>query len=169
MLALRRPDTRVLAWLLCFPLAGTYAQVGGADDMPRFGWLRQLVGACWQGRTADGTPTDTQCYELQYGKFLRGTIAIPSAGLLGDSVWAWDEAGKRITLTAWSSSGAITNGEAYFEGDAVVFPVQRRDGAKPTSRTRWQRIDADSFQVTRQRRAEADWADVAAFTYQRVR
>jgi hypothetical protein len=163
----RSPGGAVVV-LLCALLATAHAQEA-VREMARFGWLQQLIGSCWQGRTPEGLSTDIQCYELQYGKFLRGTIAIPSAGLQGDSVWAWSEAGNRISLTSWASSGAITTSEASFEGDAVVFPVQRRDGGEATSRTRWQQIDADAFRVIRQRREGADWVDVASFTYQRVR
>jgi hypothetical protein len=51
-----------------------------------------------------------------------------------------------------------------YEG-ALTF----RDGSEATTRSRWQRIDADSFHVTRQRREGKDWIDVLAVTYRRVR
>jgi hypothetical protein len=51
----------------------------------------------------------------------------------------------------------------------VVFPVARRDGGEATTRTRRQRIDADSFHVTRPRRESKDWIDVLAVTYRRLR
>lgn len=168
------------AWLLwaavvCVPGAGC-AQTAPSDALAPFGWLRDLAGACWRGQGTDGKATDTQCYDTQYGHFLRGTISMaieapskPSAELRGDSVWAWDAARNRFALTTWASNGTITPSEAWFEGDAVVFPVPRRDGSEATSRTRWQRIDADSFRVTRQRRERADWLDGQSFTYRRVR
>jgi hypothetical protein len=153
-------------------------QIGAAegDALAPFGWLRELAGACWRGQQSDGKPTDTQCYETQYGHFLRGTISMsgavpdkPAAELRGDSVWAWDAARKRVTVTTWASNGTITSGEAWYEGEAVVFPVPRRDGGEATARTRWQRIDADSFNVTRQRREGNDWLDGLTVTYRRVR
>jgi len=163
------------AWLLCGLLAAAQAQPP-VGDAAGFGWLQQLAGSCWLGTTADGLTTDTQCYELQYGKFLRGTIAMAAASpgtatsdLRGDSVWAWDEARKRIALISWTSNGTISTGDAWFEGDVVVFPVARRDGAPATVRTRWQRIDADSFHVTRQRHADNAWSDVLVVTYRRLR
>jgi len=147
-----------------------------SDALAPFGWLRELAGACWRGQQADGTPTDTQCYEAQYGRFLRGTIAMtieatgkPGAELRGDSVWVWDAERKRISLTTWASNGTVSHAEAWFEGEAVDFPVPRRDGGESTARTRWQRIDPDSFRVTRQRRDGNDWVDVLAATYRRVR
>ena len=95
--------------------------------------------------------------------------AKPATELRGDSVWAWDAAHSRFALTTWASNGTVTLSEAWFEGEALVFPVPRRDGGEATSRTRWQRIDADSFRVMRQRREGADWVDGQSFTYQRVR
>jgi hypothetical protein len=167
----------LLLWaaVVCLPAAGR-AQTPAPDALVPFGWLRDLAGACWRGQGADGKAADTQCYETQYGHFLRGTIAMvieapakPVIELRGDSVWAWDVARNRFALTTWASNGTITASEAWFEGDAVVFPVPRRDGGEATSRTRWQRIDADSFRGTRQRREGAAWLDGQSLTYRRVR
>ena len=64
---------------------------GAEPPVAGLGWLRDLAGHCWRGEQADGTPADTQCYELQFGRHLRGTIEIPGAAgeapkLRGDSV-----------------------------------------------------------------------------------
>ena len=67
----------VLLWaaVVCLPAAGR-AQMAAPDSLAPFGWLRDLTGACWRGQAADGEATDTQCYDTQYGHFLRGTIAM---------------------------------------------------------------------------------------------
>lgn len=164
----------VVAWLFALVGAASFAQSDPDDPLRNFGWLRELAGACWRGETADGKPVDTQCYEVQFGRFLRGTIAMTGeaagkgAGLRGDSVWSWDAARQRIALTTWASNGSVASGEASFEGETVHFPVPRRDGSEPTARTSWQRVDATSYRVTRQRREGSAWADVQTVVYRRV-
>ena len=44
-----------------------------ADPLAPFGWLRQLAGSCWRGEYANSRAGDKQCYEWQYGRFLRAT------------------------------------------------------------------------------------------------
>jgi hypothetical protein len=39
---------------------------------------------------------------------------------------------------------------------------------EPTTRSTWQRIDADSFEVTRERREGEEWKPLFSVTYRRV-
>jgi hypothetical protein len=107
-----------LLWTAAVP---AMAQGGttGSDALAPFGWLRELAGACWRGQQADGKAADMQCYETQYDRFLRGTIAMsieapgkPATELRGDSIWAWDAVRQRFTLTTWASNGTFSNSEA---------------------------------------------------------
>jgi hypothetical protein len=154
-------------------LAVGHATAQSSDAMSPFGWLRDLAGACWAGKQADGKPIDTQCYEVQFGRFLRGTIEIHGdtrSKLRGDSVWAWDAAKQRITLISWANIGPINSSEAYFEGELVRFPVARREGATtPEMRRTWRRIDADSFVVSVERYDGGDWRETQKVLYRRAR
>ena len=85
-----------------------------ANPMERFGWLRHLVGACWHGLHADGVTSDTQCYEAQWKRHLRGTITISwlkdgkrAEDFDGDSVFSWSDQRGRILFTNWSSTGLV--------------------------------------------------------------
>lgn len=142
------------------------------DGLAAFGWLRDLVGACWKGERPDGSATDTQCYETQFGRFLRGTIEIHAGAtgkLSGDSVWGWDSKRQRIVLTTWASTGPISASEAYFEGEVVRFPVPRREGSTaPESRRSWRRIDADSFSVHVERNEGGEWRESQRIIYRRT-
>ncbi len=131
------------------------------------GWLRDLAGHCWRGEQADGTPADTQCYELQFGRHLRGTIEIPGAAgeapkLRGDSVWSWDPAKQRITVVTWSSSAPIGVIEAAMDGDLVRFAFG------PNARSWWQRTGPDSYTVVRERRDGDAWREERRVSYRRA-
>jgi len=63
--------------LLALCLAAN-AVLGAEPPVVGLGWLRDLAGDCWRGEQADGTPADTQCYDLQLGRHLHGTIEIPA-------------------------------------------------------------------------------------------
>lgn len=161
---------RVTSAALLVTVAHAAAQ--NRDAMAPFGWLRDLAGACWASEQADGTPIDIQCYEVQFGRFLRGTIEIHGdtrPKLRGDSVWSWDAAKQRIALVSWATIGPINSSEAYFDGDLVRFPIARRDGSLPEMRRTWRRVDADSFVVTVERNSDGDWRETQSVLYRRVR
>ena len=146
-----------------------------ADPLAPFGWLRQLAGSCWSGEYANTNTSDKQCYEWQYGRFLRGTIELSGveglgAGteLRGDSVWAWDVARNRIQLATWASNGTLSTGEAVFEGDVLRVTMGRGETA-PTLRTSWQRLGADAFMVRRERREGDVWRETLVVRYARVK
>lgn len=140
------------------------AQPGGSGGL---GWLRDLAGQCWLGTQADGAPADMQCYELQFGRHLRGTIEIPGAAgeppkLRGDSVWSWDAAKQKITVVTWASAGALRITEAEFDGDLVRFTLG------PAVRSYWQRTAHDVFVVVRERREDDKWTEELRVTYRRA-
>ena len=131
------------------------------------GWLRDLAGHCWQGMQADGAVADTQCYSLQFGRYLRGTIEIPGTEgeppkLRGDSVWSWDAAKQKVTVVTWASAGALGISDAEFEGDRVRFSFG------PGVRSYWQRTGPDSFVVVRERRDGEGWREERRVNYRRL-
>jgi len=153
--------------------------VAAADAPPvsplaPFGWLAELAGSCWTGTDAEGRTTDRQCYSIQYDRFLRGTIEIFAGGASsepafeGDSVFAWDSTLGRVVYTYWGGTGQIGRAEAYFDLDRLIFPAAAgsdRDSHPP--RSVWERLDADSFRVTRERRAGDRWRAEAVVGYRR--
>jgi hypothetical protein len=148
---------------LCAAPAGAEEPAGPAE----LRWLRDLAGHCWRGALADGTATDTQCYALQFGRHLRGTIEMAGAAgeppkLRGDSVWSWDAARQKITVVAWASAGPLGINEAEFDGDLVRFAF----GAN--LRSHWQRAGPDSFVVVRERLDGAAWREDRRVTYRRM-
>lgn len=141
-----------------------------------FGWLRQLAGSCWRGEYANSGTADRQCYEWQYGRLLRGTIELTGAQgdgtattLRGDSVWAWSTARNRIELATWANNGTLTTGVAQFDGELLRVTMGASEGAAPTLRTTWQRLDADAFLVRRERRDGDAWRETLVVRYTRVR
>jgi hypothetical protein len=152
--------------LLC--LAAVAPAIEGAEPgATGLGWLRDLAGSCWRGEQADGSPADTQCYDLQYGRHLRGTIEVPGAAgegpkLRGDSVWSWDPAKQKIVVVTWASSAPLGILEATLHGDLVQFTFG------PLARSYWQRTGPESFAVVRERRDGEAWREERRVNYRRV-
>ena len=84
------------------------AQASAADPLEYLGWMKDLAGACWQGTDAAGKATDRQCYEVQFGRFLRGTVEIGAIdgkppGFRGDSLFHRDPKTGRIAIVLWAT------------------------------------------------------------------
>lgn len=160
----RRVRAFAVAALVAIGSAGT----GAAGDTPTgLGWLRELAGACWIGERADGTPADTQCYEMQFDRHLRGTIEIPGVAgapprLRGDSVWSWEPARRTITVAMWSSLAPVSVTEATLDGDLVRF------SSGPNARSTWHRTGPDGYTVVLERREGAGWREDRRVSYRRV-
>jgi hypothetical protein len=162
----------LLSSLLAAASAAGASEEAGAQA-ERFGWFAELAGHCWRGEYAGGGG-DVQCYEWQYGRYLRGTIAIDAPGpdgkrleLSGDSVFDWDEETGRIRYANWSDAGQLQHGEAYYEGEALLFPDVRSRDEEPRTRSRWVRLGDDAFEVTREKREGDAWVAVLTVRYRR--
>ncbi len=145
-----------------------------ADPAAALGWFGSLACSCWRGEYAGGGG-DTQCYTWQYGRYLRGTIAIDAPGkdgerfrLAGDSVFDRDEKSGRIRYANWADLGDLQHGEAYYDGELLRFPDVKSKDEEPRTRASWRRIDADTFEVTRERREGEEWTPLFSVTYRRV-
>jgi len=156
---------------LCFVLA--FAAVASAQESPLapFKWLAQLTGACWTGTHSDGKTSDTQCYDVELRRFIRGSIAVESPGrpaFEGRGVLSWDAKRERIVFWSWASTGTTGQMEATWEGDILRYPDPRKpDPAAPSLRATWTRIDADSYRVARERREGDAWKELFAIVYKR--
>jgi hypothetical protein len=138
-----------------------------------FGWFGALAGSCWQGNHPGGRMRDRQCYSTQFGRFMRGTIALGPPGAdtpvhRGDSIFAWDGERQRLIFYFWGSDGRHGVSEGLYDGDLLVFPqAPESAGQAPGRRTVWRRLDADHFRVSVQTREGSDWAERLAVTYAR--
>jgi hypothetical protein len=133
--------------------------------------MKDLAGSCWQG-TARGMPADRQCYEIQFGRFLRGTIEIGGAegkppAFRGDSIFHRERTPGRMAIVMWGTNGAVSMGEAVLEGEVIRFPQPRVEG-RPEQRTSWTRLGPDGFRAVRERREGEAWREVMAVDYRRV-
>lgn len=160
--------------LACFLTVLSLAAPAGADAPEGFGWLGTLAGHCWRAEYASGGG-DTQCYSWQYGRYLRGTIAIEANRqdqapfkLAGDSVSEVDAKTGRIRYASWSDTGNLSLAEAYYDGELLHFPDVKSRDEEPRARSTWRRIDADSFAVTRENRDGEEWKPGFRVTYRRV-
>jgi hypothetical protein len=161
---------RVLALSLLGPAASAQEALRGFD------WFGDLTGSCWVGVFADGVTEHTQCYTTQFGVFMRGTAALAEIKdgkrelrFEGDSLFAWDESSRRIAYFIWGSDGSYRELDAEFVGDELHFPVPRRDdAAQILYRSVWRRIDADTFEVRRERPEAGGWTTELTVVYHRA-
>jgi hypothetical protein len=166
---MRKPIAAVL--LTALVVGASAEPAGPPPGTQAFGWFATLAGRCWRGEYPAGGG-DTQCYEWQYGRYLRGTISITATGkdgaplaISGDSVFDWDAKSGRIRYSNWSTTGSLQHGEAYYEGEILRFPDVRSRDEEPLTRSSWRRIDDDHFEVTRERREGERWVAEYGVTY----
>lgn len=153
-----------LRWMTCLVLA--LPVLAQDDPMARYGWLRDLCGACWSGTLPDGATTDTQCYEERLGRFIFGTIRI-GAAFQGEGLLAWDPKASGVVFYFWGSNGDHGKSEVAFEGERILFPQAPRPGSLE-SRSSWTRIDAGSFRVTREQKTDGAWSEKFSVIYKRA-
>jgi hypothetical protein len=143
------------------------------DALAGFGWFAELAGSCWKGDHPHGKSSDTQCYEVRYGRIIRGTIKIAregAPGFEGEGVFAIDITGKRVMFAQWGTGGAFGMGELTFEGEALVFRNRNSDGTLVPVRTVWRRTGPEAFRVTREREVpDKGWSRMLEVEYRRVR
>ena len=157
-------------------LAFVASGAAGAQTPDGFGWFGSLAGACWTGTFPDGKTTHTQCYTRQFDKFLRGTATLAeqrdgAAHTLfeGDSVFAIDEATRRIVYYIWGSDGAHRRLDAHYIGDELAFPVEsRKEPGRIAYRSVWRRLDNDAFEVRRERPDGNAWKTELTVVYRRA-
>ncbi|HEY7753150.1 MAG TPA: hypothetical protein VH856_04980, partial [Steroidobacteraceae bacterium] len=73
-----------------------------------------------------------------------------------------------LRYSNWSDAGSLQHGEAYYDGDLLHFPDVKSRDEEPRTRATWRRIDADAFEVTRERREGEEWKPLFRVTYRRV-
>jgi len=154
-------------------VAASAEEQPSADPLEPFGWFKDMAGYCWSGMHPDGKTTDTQCYSVQFGRILRGTIKLSGTSddnkpvnFEGDSVYVWNPKIDRVQYTLWANDGTYGTGEMLVIGDHLVFPPANADTPGAT-RLVWQRVDANSFIVMRERRQQGTWSKVFEVTYRR--
>jgi hypothetical protein len=132
--------------------------LAAAPPLAKFGWFAEVVDACWVGVFPDGKTQHSHCYSAQFDQFIRGTATLSGdeGGTLteqfrGDSLFAWDEAAKKIVYYIWGSDGSHRRLEAWYEGQDLVFPVpSRTDPGAIAYRSLWRRVDDSTIEVQRQ-------------------
>jgi hypothetical protein len=162
---------RTLILVLLLASASALAQMS-PSPLAAAGWFATLAGACWRGEHPSGKSSDTQCYETQYGRYIRGTIKVQDdKGTLlteGDSVFAPDSKSGRIAYSQWASNGSYGTGEMAVDGPVLRFQHRQAEGAARIRFT-WSRLDADSFRVSRERRLDdGKWKEEFGVVYHRV-
>ena len=148
-----------------------------ADPLAGFGWFAQLAGACWKGEHPDGKTSDTQCFQLQFKRVIRGTIKVESTAdgtartvFEGDSVFAVDPAAPtKVSYTQWGTTGNYTVGEMFVEGEMLRFQTRPAEGGESRVRFAWRKVDENSFRVSRERKESGVWKEAFAVVYKRVR
>jgi len=152
--------------------AAAQAPQPAADPMGPFKWFGGLAGACWKGDHPDGKTSDTQCFQKQYNRFVRGTIKIASGPNVfeGDSLFWWDAKNNKVGYTQWASNGFVHTSEAAFEGDKLVFLDRPKAGTTDVNgRAVWTRVDANTYQVSREQRDGPNWKSQFLVVYKRTK
>ena len=110
---------------------------------PGYQPLEFLAGHCWKGAFPGGKQTDEHCFTWVYGgKFLRDRHTVRSDGkpdALGESIYFWDSAAKRLEYLYIESDGGFSRGPVSVDKDSLVFPDTTfvEQGKTMVYRSRW--------------------------------
>jgi hypothetical protein len=137
---------------------------GFAPAQPDAGYqpLAFLADHCWKGAFAGGR-TDEHCFTWIYGgKFLRDHHTVRAAGkpdALGESIYYWDSAARRLEYLSLESDGGFSRGPVSIDNETLVFPDTSfvEKGMTTPYRSRWQRSGATSYDVMTEFKSQDTW------------
>lgn len=124
--------------------------------LERLGWYADLAGSCWKGAA------DRQCYQTQFDRYLRGTIAM-DGGFEGDSVVGWSDPMNSVVMYFWSNRAPGNAFRLSYEDDRLIFSAT----ADAKARTVWTRVGADEIRVEQETFTNGDWVGSPAVAYRR--
>jgi hypothetical protein len=148
---------RKLFWFFLFAPGLTFA-VPDAAYQP----LAYLADHCWKGAFPGGR-TDEHCFTWIYdGKFLRDLHTVRAEGkpdAMGESIYFWDSAGKRLEYLYIESDGGFSRGPVSIDNEALVFPDTSfvEKGKTMVYRSRWQRSGVRAYDVVTEFKSKDGW------------
>jgi hypothetical protein len=137
---------------------------GIASAQPDVGYqpLAFLADHCWKGAFPGGR-TDEHCFTWIYdGKFLRDRHTVHAEGkadALGESIYFWDSAARRLEYLYIESDGGFSRGPVSVDNEALVFPDTSfvEKGKTMVYRSRWQRSGASAYDVVTEFKSADGW------------
>jgi hypothetical protein len=129
---------------------------------PAYQPLAYLADHCWKGAFPGGR-TDEHCFTWIYGgKFLRDRHTVRAEGkpdALGESIYLWDSAGKRLEYLYIESDGGFSRGPVSVDNESLVFPDTSfvENGKSMVYRSRWQRSGASAYDVVTEFKSKDGW------------
>ena len=124
--------------------------------------LAYLADHCWKGAFPGGG-TDEHCFTWIYdGKFLRDRHTVRAAGkpdALGESIYFWDSAAKRLEYLYFESEGGVSRGPVVVDNEGLLFPDTSfvENGKTVVYRSRWQRDGAAAYDVVTEFKGKDGW------------
>jgi len=136
--------------------------IAPAQPDARYQPLAFLADHCWKGAFPGGR-TDEHCFTWIYdGKFLRDRHTVHAEGrpdALGESIYFWDSAAKRLEYLYIESDGGFSRGPVSIDNKALVFPDTSfvEKGKTMVYRSRWQRSGAGAYDVVTEFKSKDGW------------
>ena len=146
-------------WIGLFLVAPGFAF---AHPDPAYQPLSFLADHCWIGAFPRGG-SDEHCFTWIYdGKFLRDRHTLRAQGkpdALGESIYFWDSAAKRLEYLYIESDGGFSQGPVSIDNEDLVFPDTSfvENGKTMVYRSRWQRSGANAYEVVTEFKSKDAW------------
>ena len=127
-----------------------------------YGPLAFLADHCWKGAFPGGR-TDEHCFAWIYdGKFLRDRHTVRAAGMpdaLGESIYFWDSAARRLEYLYIESDGGFSRGPVSIDNETLIFPDTSfvEKGTTMVYRSRWQRRGTAAYDVVTEFKSNDTW------------
>jgi hypothetical protein len=136
---------------------------GWAEPPAAYQPLAFLAEHCWKGEFPGGKASDEHCFSWMYGgQFLRDLHTVRSDGrpdALGETIYFWDAADKRLQYLYVESGGGYSLGGVMADQDNLVFPETALvdSGQKQVYRSRWVRSGPDAYDVVTEFKMQDHW------------
>ena len=133
-----------------------------------------LAGACWRAAFPGGRMTDTHCFSpILNGHFLRDRHIVSHAPdpYLGETIYRWDAAARRIHYDYYASDGSHSAGTAEAAANGLTFLDEQHDAAGGNAmqiRSTWTREGADTYVALAETRDGDGWRELFRLRFTRI-
>jgi hypothetical protein len=135
--------------------------------------LAFLAGSCWRANFPGGQLTDTHCFSpILNGHFLRDRHIVSHAPdpYLGETIYRWDAAARRIHYDYYASDGSHSAGTALAAPNGLTFLDDQQDSSGNVTQIRstWTREGADAYVAFAEMRTGDSWRPLFRLRFTRI-
>lgn len=158
-------------WETEFNRYAPYTSMGSFDGRPpryhadAIDAFTPLIGRCWSAPVEDGQSTDTHCFTLMLGHYVRDRHIVPGdPDYAGETIFHADWETGELHFRYYNSVGGVSDGTGSASEGEVVFDEETytgNDGATRQFRGRYSNISEDGYDSVTEELENGEWVVVS--------